>query len=203
MTALTKILKVLFIIFLVGAALFVALFVASGFDPNMISGVEYATNEYEIDEKFSDVHIDVTSADVTFVIGDTDGVKVVCYESNKVKINASVDNGKLVIVDEKNWYDFIFGAGSDYYVTVYIPAGEYGSLLCEATTGDVSICSGLTFASANVDVTTGDVNLSCDVKGGVDVHVTTGDIKISGVNFGSLLDETPMNLFVKLKQLNL
>ena len=197
MNVLRTVFKVLLIIFIVGVVLFVALFAASGFDTDMISGVEYITNEYEIGEEFSDIYIDVSSADVKFAISDTDSAKVVCRESNKVKINASVDDNKLVVVSEENWYDFIFGAGSGYYATVYIPAGEYGTLYCDVTTGDLSICDGVSFATANIDVTTGDVNITCDVAGDVILHVTTGDVKISGVEFASLnMDCTTSDVYV-------
>ena len=68
---------------IVGSIIFAGAMTALDFDFTKLSTEKYETNSYEVSEDFSNISIDVTTADVVFASSDNKNCKVVCYEQKK------------------------------------------------------------------------------------------------------------------------
>ena len=190
MKAIKAILKISLCIFLVGLTLFLVLFGAAGWDPDVFSGVERTTTVHGIEGEIKNIYVDMSEADVTFAVGESDEIEVVCNESNKTRFIVTEAGGRLMIIEERAWYDQIFDRSS-YSVVLYLPAGEYGELEIDGASSDVTVPSDFAFSSVEIDVTSGDVDFTADVSGSVDIEKVSGDARIAGCGLGSLsIDST-------------
>ena len=153
-----------------------------------LSTVKYETNRYEFDTEFKDITFAGNTADVVFVPSADGQTRVTCYEEKKEKHAVSVQDGALLIQLEsaKKWYEYVEINFKVPKITVELPAGEYGALSLQASTGDVEISKDFTFESMAVSVSTGDVTSGSSVKGLAKIRATTGDISVSGFSAGSV-----------------
>ena len=183
-----KVLLIISAIFIVLAlAVFVCTMSACDWSFNNLIHPEKVVT-YDITDSFSDVEISVSTSDVKLVATDDATPRVVSVEGNRVSYRALVEDGALKIerIDSRRWYEYISVNCVDYALTVYLPRGEWGALTLTAGTGDVEISDGISFASASITASTGDVDFESDVVGAASVVVTTGDIEIKNASCGSL-----------------
>lgn len=166
-----------------GLVLFLICLLGTGFDFRKMSNVTYETNTYEVSDTFTDIKVDVSTADVCFVPADTDSCKVVCKETDQLKHSVRVENGTLVIdvVDQRNWINFIGFTVESPKVTVYLPETEYSRLNIKGNTGDVKVPEQFRFVQAKVEVDTGDVLWSAPVTTTLELKADTGDVTVSNV----------------------
>ena len=167
---------------LIGVGILVALVGAAmaGFDFKELSTQKMEKNTFTVEEAFSDIGVDVTTADITFLPASDGKVTVVCFENSKVKHTVQVRDGKLMITEQDNrkWYDRI---GIQFYMsklTVYLPAGNYGALELKCTTGDVNMPDDFTFLSASLNRTTGDTLWRAPVQQKFFLKCSTGDVEL-------------------------
>lgn len=173
---------------LVGGVLFAVVMgiVAPNFEE--LSTMKYQDKRYEISEDFTDILLTTKTADITFAPAEDGKAAVVCHEMEKAAHEVCVKDGKLMIVmvDNRAWYEHIgidFGSPK---ITVYLPAGAYGMLGVQATTGSVKIGAEVSFASIDVKTSTGAVTCQASASGTVKIHTNTGDISVSGILAGAL-----------------
>ena len=176
------------ILILIGCIIFGGVMMALNFDFKKLSTVKYETNDYIIEESFSDIYINTDTADILFVAAEGTKTSVVCYEETKAKHTVMVENGTLMITNENNkkWYDHIGISFGNAKITVNIPVGEYGDITLGATTGDIELASGLSFKNMQLSVTTGDIAGYFSASGSVSLKTTTGDIDVENITAGSL-----------------
>ena len=173
---------------LIGCILFVCVMSVLGWDFTKLSGDEYETREYKINEIFNSIKVDVSTADIEFVFTDGAEGSVVCYEKKKIEYSVSQKEGILSIEenDTRKWYEmFEINIGSPK-ITVYLPDEEYSSLEIKGSTGDVIIPSGVSFESVRIDVTTASVRCSASVSGNLDIEASTSDIYLENAYFGDV-----------------
>ncbi|MBP5312904.1 MAG: DUF4097 family beta strand repeat protein [Clostridia bacterium] len=133
---------------------------------------------------FSNIDIALTTEDIIFEVSEDGSKKVVFREGRNFSHDAEVENGVLLIRarDDRRWYDKIFGL---YYskmtVTVFLPAGEYGSLKIDSSTGGVTIPKGLSFGSVGIKLSTGSVSGSIIARETASVESSTGSISLDEV----------------------
>lgn len=173
------------VLVLTGSILFVG--VMSKINWDLTTG-RYETNTHAVTDVFTHISIDTTTADIAFAPSEDDTISVVCYEEANVKHTVSVEGDTLVIeeVDTRKWYQRIYVFSGSPKITVYLPAGTYGTLDLDVTTGDVTVPDGYSFTAADIKVTTGDITFSADVVGAMTLKATTGDVTLSSVACGDL-----------------
>ena len=115
-------------------------------------------------------------------------MSVVCYEDVNIQHTVSVEGDALAIqeVDNRKWYQHLHIFSQSTKITVYLPEGSYGTLTIKASTGNVTIPKGFSFASADMDITTGDITCCAAVSGDMALHITTGDVQLSDVTCRNL-----------------
>ena len=145
------------------------------------------TKTLEITEEFKDINLDLITYDILIHPSNSENVKIVYTENEKVKCTISVVDSVLKITDKdtSNWLDRLFSYG-EKSVNVYLPEKEYNDLIINLTTGDVKFLSTATFNNVSVEVTTGDIEGSINTKKNLTIKTTTGDVEISNVNCENL-----------------
>jgi DUF4097 and DUF4098 domain-containing protein YvlB len=173
---------------LIGVMTIESVMIALHWDLEKLSTNKYETNEYVIDEDYSNISIVTDTADVVLVPSKDGRTTVVCHEQEKERHSAAVMDGTLTIElsETKRWYDHIginFGTPK---ITVYVPKGEYGALSIKLSTGDVTVPREFKFESLDISASTGDVSNAASAKDLMKIKTTTGHIRVENVSAGAL-----------------
>ena len=165
-----------------GLILFAGSMTAYGWDFSRLSTVKYETNTYEVSGSFDKISIDEDTAKIELAPSPDGTCHIVCFEAEKVKHTANVQNGTLVIgaLDTRKWYDHIGIFLGSPKVTVYLPQVAYASLSIETDTGGVAIPEYFTFENLSIKGDTSDVDCSASVSNAMEIALSTGDVKIDG-----------------------
>lgn len=176
----------------VGSIIFVGVMTTFGWDFMKLSTNQYDTVDYEINEEFSNISIDVDTTDVKFVSSGDGKCSVECYETEKMRHSVKVVDGVLKIEnnDTRKWYEFIGINSGSPKITVSLPAGEYGALSVKSHTGDVEISREFNFESIDILENTGDVASFASVSGGIKIATDTGRVCVENASAASLMIET-------------
>ena len=164
---------------------------------------ETVSKEEFIEEVFNSFDIDLAISDLKFEKSDVN--KVACNERKKHYHEVKVENEKLVITfkDDYKWYENILKF--DYKptsVTVYLTEENYDNLHIESSTGDIVIPEDFTFNSADIKVSTGDVDFKANCLNDSTFKASTGDIIIDGINNTSDIKVETSTGSIKLKNTN-
>lgn len=181
-----------------GAIMFVVAMFGLKWNFRSLSTIKYQTNTYEITEEFSSITIEGSTADVVFVPSLDDKITVTCYENEKIKNEVYVFEGTLKIIeDTRKWYNHVGFNFETSKITVSIPAGNYGALVINCTTGDIQIGSEFSFESIDISATTSEVGLGASINGLAKIKLSTGKIFIRNVNAGEInLETTTGDIFL-------
>lgn len=166
-----------------GGILFTGAMLANGWDFDKLSAATYTTNTYEVDGDFKNISIDVETTKIEFAPADNGRCKIVCFEDEKARHSASVQNDTLMIdaVNTRKWYEFIFLSLGQQKMTVYLPQNAYDSLFIETDTGDVAIPKDFSFDTLKIDGDTSDVDCFASALHGIEMKLTTGDIRLEDI----------------------
>ncbi len=171
-----------------GILLFVGVMTMSRWNFLNLSTVKYTDKSYAVSESFKDIEI-ATDASIVFLPSNGDKVEVLCRETIKTPhtVKVEADTLKIEQNDHRSWFDHIgiFTFGREE-IKVLIPAGEYGALMVSGTTGDARIPADFKFSSADIDITTGDIEFFATVTGNARLETTTGDATVRDVTAESM-----------------
>ena len=144
------------------------------------------TNGYEINEhvveSFSNINIDIATADLEFKESEDGITKVVCREKEKVYHTVEVKDDTLYVksFDNRKWYEKIFDLSLiSFKVTIYTTTKDFSQATLKSSTGDINIPNDYTFDNLNVEVSTGDVEINSNVKETLNINSSTGSIKLN------------------------
>lgn len=171
-----------------GGLLFTGAMTMLKWDFSALSTIKYTTTVHQIDQKVTDITIDVDTAHVTLVASDDDTITVTCNEQTNIPYIVTVEDGKLTIrkTDERRWYQYIgIGFGSPK-VTVALPKGSYGALDIHGDTGKISVAREFSFRSVDITNSTGDVHYTASVVETANIRVSTGDVTVADITAGGL-----------------
>lgn len=175
-------------VILLGAIIFCVAMTMLGWDFTRLSTQKMETNEYDINEKFTNIEVNIDTADIIFLPSDNDKCRVVCYEKMNFKHTVKVENDSLVInsTDEGRWIDHIGFNFSAPKITVYMPEGEYGALKIESSTSDISLPKDFKLNNIDISLTTGDVECYASATNAIKIKTSTGNIGIRDTSSASL-----------------
>ncbi len=161
---------------------FLALMFIYDWDFKGLSTEGYETNIYEFDVDFKDISINTDTANIKFIVSDNQSCKVVCYEEINMKHSVAVKDGVLTIdtLDQRKWYEHIGINFGNPEITVYLPKGQYNSIVIKEDTGDIHIPKDFKFKNMDISSSTGYVKnyASADF---IKIHTSTGAIDIEAV----------------------
>ena len=193
---------------LVGGVIFALTMSFINWDFLQLNTSKFETNEYIINEKFDDLSIDVDTADVNLILSEDDKIKVVCYEEVNDKHNVKVENKTLCITadNQRKWYDNIGFSFDTPKISVYLPksvnypTGEYGSLMINASTSDVSVPKYFVFKNIDINLSTGDVTCFASSENDCKISTSTGNIELENV-FAKSFNLTTSTGYINAKSL--
>ena len=145
---------------------------------------EYSINGFDFD---------IDTADVTFKVSTDSNKTIAIKEYEKQTHSVEVKNNVLSIngVDKRKWYDFLFNFNfKSPSIEISLPAGEYANLKIKNSTGDIDIPKEFTFQTADIKLSTGNIDFASSVNKGIDIKTSTGDISYSGESCQSLTIKT-------------
>ena len=176
-----------FLVF-VGCVIFGGVMTMFKWDFTKLSTIKYETSDFEINKDYKNISIVTKTADILFVPSEHSKTSVVCYDQKNMKHLVTVEDGTLVIEieDTRKWYEYIginFGTPK---ITVYIPQGEYGTLLVNSSTGDVEIPKEFKFENIDISASTGDIKDYASALEIIKLKTSTGNICTEGISAGSL-----------------
>lgn len=173
---------------LTGCIIFGSAMTTMKWDFNKLSTEKLETTEYVLNEDFNSISINTDTADVFFLPSENNKVKVVCYEFEKQKHIVEAKNGVLTIneADERKWYEYIGITLGSPKITVYLPEGEYASLLIKERTGNVEIPEKFKFKDIDITVSTGNVKCYASALESVKIKASTGDIDVGSISTARL-----------------
>lgn len=171
-----------------GLILFACVMANYDWDFTKLSTVTYVTNTYETNGEFDKISINVDTTEIEFVPTEDKSCSIVCFEAEKEKHSATVQNGTLVIdtIDTRKWYDHICISLGTPKMTVYLPQNEYASLFIETDTGDINIPKDFTFEKIEIDGDTSDIDCFASVSNILEIEFSTGDINVDGITAGQI-----------------
>lgn len=171
-----------------GLILFAGVMANYDWNFSKLSTVTYITNTYETNGEFDKISINVDTTQIEFVPTEDESCSIVCFEAEKVRHSATVQNGTLVIdtIDTRKWYDHISISLGTPKMTVYLPQNEYASLFIETDTGDINIPKDFTFEKIEIDGDTSDVDCFASVSNILEIEFSTGDINVDGITAGQI-----------------
>ena len=142
-------------------------------------------------KEINTISMDLSISNVSFKVGES--AKVVCKESDKYHHEVSLnEENKALSVNfkmTKKWYEFSDLFQPKFAVEVYLPSGSYETLNIKHSTGDINVDKGFTFNSIDLDGSTGDVEVKCNVVENAKIKQSTGDVTISDMNVASISTE--------------
>ena len=171
------------VLFIVGIALLLGVFLSKGFDASIFETGSMETNAYTPEGDFDRIEIRSNAADIVFKPAADGKCRVVCIEQKKVQHKVSVENGTLTIgvLDSRGWLDHITFFSKSPTLTIYLPEDRYQSLLVDGSTGDLSVPDSFSFGSADIRLSTGEIDFGAAVEGLLEIQVTTGDTTLEHV----------------------
>ncbi|MBR4435402.1 MAG: DUF4097 family beta strand repeat protein [Clostridia bacterium] len=175
---------------LVGAVLFAGVSIAIGFDYNKLDTQKLETNTHTVSERFKNIDIGTSIADIRIKPSEDGSVRVVCVESEKLRHTVSVENEtlKIALNDTRGIGDHI-GLFYNYRsesITLYMPEEEYDTLYIKNSTGDTEIPSGYSFESITASLSTGSFVCEANVSGLIKIKTTTGSISLNCISAGAV-----------------
>jgi DUF4097 and DUF4098 domain-containing protein YvlB len=188
----SKALKIWFLVgaalILVGGLIFICCLAIGGWNITSISDTSYETTVYEFTEDVSNILIHGDTADIKFAPSGDQKIKVECLESKNESYSVTVTDGTLNIQSRDSaWYnDITFFSFTSPKITVYLPQGEYNSLTIKSDTGDIEVAKEFSFASIDIDESTGDVACYVSASEFTKIKATTGKVHVENTTTGAL-----------------
>ena len=172
---------------IVGAGITFGTIASHGFDYDKMSrsGEELMEKEYPISGSVKDIYVKDAAVKIS---PSADGNSVVkTLELPKYTFEVTDDNGKLSVIgkDKRVWTDYIFNVNEPEAI-IYIPEGEYNSLLIENGSNRAIVEDGFVFDTAKVDNGSGSVKFFAGAKNEINLHSGSGSIAAEGVTAGFL-----------------
>jgi DUF4097 and DUF4098 domain-containing protein YvlB len=140
------------------------------------------TNRYEIHEEYTNISININTANLVILPTEEDSTTVECFEQEKIKHIVQVKDDTLFIevVDSRKWYEHIGIFFQSPKVTVYMPQKQYAAVSVKASTADMQI-EKLSANHLDITLSTGDMRLTDVQCKNVSGTVSTGDIHLENV----------------------
>ena len=143
------------------------------------------TREHELEETFTNINIDIETAELEFVTTSGEA-KVVVEERENIEHQVTVSDETLSIKyteGQLKWYEKMF----NFYwkkekITVYLPVANYGDVNIECSTGKIKIKGNYTFNNLDVTASTGALFLNSDVTNNIEIKMSTGAVRLEDVS---------------------
>ena len=149
------------------------------------NNAKYEEVSTDVDQEFTKINIDTHVSDIYIRMSSDESCKVVCVERETTKHEVKVEDGTLKITseDKTKFIDSLFSIDTrPVSATIYLNKTLYEDLIIVGRTGDVNVEKGFTFNTADIKVSTGDVNFTSDVTLLLNISGSTAGLLVKDVN---------------------
>ncbi len=174
---------------LIGAIIFTVVMNINDWNFKIMDITKYKTKIHTIDEPFTNISINIDTADIMFVKSENQNCKVECFEPEKMGYTVFVKNNTLNIDinDTRKWYDYIsFFSFSTPKITLQLPQDNYASLLIKSSTGDIQIPKDFSFDNVEIKASTGNVDYKAAAVDDLKIKLSTGHINIENISANNI-----------------
>lgn len=171
-----------------GLIVFTVVMTVNHWDFNKLSTVKYITSRYTVSENFTDISIQIDTANVLFVPSEGDVCEVLCHEPENVRHSVAVEDGCLTVrvQDERKWHEYIGIYNGTPKLTVTLPRGDYQSLVVDGSTGSINLPGNFSFERINISGSTGNVECLASASESLKIRVSTGRIRVEDLSAGDV-----------------
>lgn len=158
------------------------------FDFSSLNTSKVSSKTYEVEEPFKNLNLQATECNVR-ILPSQDGVsKVICMDSDSITHSVAVEADTLYVTREDNrkWYEHIGFFWDEMGITVYLPEKELEQLYIKSVSGDIIISENMSFESAEIYNTSGDITFSGNVKKKLKVKTVSGELYVKKLTEGDL-----------------
>lgn len=134
-------------------------------------------------ESINEVNLHLLNKHVIFYQSENEDYIINYYESEKDKINFTIENGKLTLKNvRKNFIFFNYTSKKIRNVEIYLPTSFQGKVDINLSSGKINL-ENYHLSSLDIDVTSGNINLNnVEVEGNVKIDITSGNVHIDNLN---------------------
>lgn len=153
------------------------------FDFSSLNTSKVSSKTYEVEEPFKNLNLQATECNVR-ILPSQDGVsKVICMDSDSITYSVAVEADTLYVTREDNrkWYEHIGFFWDEMGITVYLPEKELEQLYIKSVSGDIIISENMSFESAEIYNTSGDITLAELTVDNLEADTTSGEIELYDV----------------------
>ena len=153
-------------------------------DFRKLSTTKYQTTTHEIIDEFTNISINIDTADIEFfTTNESKTIAVSTEYENAIHTVTVVENTlKIEISDTRKWYEHItLFSFVTPKISIYLPCEEYQKLSIISNTGDIKIPNKFKFSSIDITNDTGDVVNYASASDYIKINTSTGDVKIEKV----------------------
>lgn len=167
---------------LLGGLILFAVLAAVGFDVNKLSSNPLQTEQQDITEPFSSIHIGLSCSDVKLEHSEEETCRIEYSHVASDTVLFEVKDGTLTVSEERHrrWTDYIGIATMTPSMTVYLPKDTYESLTVIIGTGDLTLPSTLSFGDTVLQNGTGDMTCEAVITGHLEMQNSTGKMTVIG-----------------------
>lgn len=180
------------ILILIGAGVFYYCMDRTGWNFEALDTEKYTTETYTVEDRFTDISVTASTADVRFEPSGDETCRVVCELPESAALSVTVQNRTLTVETEPahGWLSSIRFSSRSPKITVYLPGSAYGRLTVQTKTGDTAIPRSFAFESVELASHTGSFTCYAAVSGAVRITTSTGDARLESMRAGSLTMDT-------------
>ena len=153
---------------------------------------EVKTVTTDVNDEFQNINIDIDTSDLIIKKSDNGLTRVECAETEKIFHEVKVEDGTLKVIqnDTRKWTESMFNFFyNELKVTIYLGETDFNNLNILVSTGYIDVAKELTFKTAEIKGSTGDVSVRAKVLDSININLSTGRITVEETN--------TKNLFVK------
>lgn len=175
------------ILMVVGVLLAAITLTVTQFDFGRYSTMTFETKTYELAKPFVNIDIRDTESTVHVLPADDETCRVVCHDSDRLTHTVQVEGDTLTVTrtDTRRWYEHIGFFWGEFLVTVYLPQSTYERLYIKTVSGDVRVSEELSFATAELHATSGEIACAA-VTERLIAKTVSGDLTAENVSGGAV-----------------
>lgn len=173
---------------LVGCIIMIGAMTMLNWNFSKLATSKYETNRHVPDGSVRSISVHTDVSDIRFLPAEDGKCAVECIEQSKQRHTVELADGTLTVKrhDMRKWYEYIGISVGSPKITVYLPAGEYGTLTVRGSTGNVEISPDFTFEGMDISQSTGAIKNHASVMGLMKLKTTTGSITLEDVTAGAV-----------------
>ncbi len=155
---------------------------AMGFDFSKMETATFRTETHPVEQSFSRICVEGAGSDVRLYLSDDDSCRVQCHEREGLESIIEIKDDTLYIrqQDNRTWKQYIGIFVEHDEIGIYLPESSYQSITASLHSGDLMVSEEFRFQEADIQSTSGRIELHASVEGDLFLRSDSGNITLAG-----------------------